>query len=285
MKSLAAEFPVWELCALLGVSRAGYYAWQRRQPSARAQSNAHLLQQIRRIHQQSRQAYGAPRICRELREAGLRCGRHRVARLMRRGAVRGLQKRAWRPRTTDSQHQEPVAPNRLKAWPQLTNINQAWVADITYVATGEGWLYVAAVMDLCSRRIIGWAAEAHLQTTLVKEALRQALVDRRPAAGLLHHSDRGVQYASLQYRRLLQKHGCCPSMSAKGHCYDNAVMESFWSTLKTELIHRQTWQTRAQAKLAIFEYLHTFYNRRRRHSALDYQSPIDFENQLRYKHN
>ena len=285
MKTLAAQFPLSDLCVALNVSRSGYYAWRKRLPSIRAQANAALLAAIALLHTRSRHTYGAPRIHRELRVQGQRVGRHRVARLMHRAGLRGVQKRSWRPRTTDSQHDRPIAPNRLKALPQPTQINHTWVADITYVATTEGWLYVAAVMDLCSRRIVGWSAQSDLQTSLVKEALRQALVDRRPAPGLLHHSDRGVQYCSVEYRTLLEKHGLSASMSARGHCYDNAAMESFWSTLKTELIHRRQWLTRSEAKLAIFEYLETFYNRRRRHSALGYLSPIDFENQLPYKHN
>lgn len=285
MKTLAVEFPIRDLCTALQVSPSGYYAWLHRQPSARTRANDDLVRVIRQLHQHSRQTYGAPRIRLELRAQGLSVGRHRVARLMRRSGLRGVQKRSWRPRTTDSRHEQPVAPNRLKELCAPGTINQAWVADITYIPTAEGWLYLAAIMDLCSRRIVGWTAEAHLKTTLVKEALRQALVDRRPAPGLLHHSDRGVQYCSVEYRTLLQNHGLSVSMSAQGHCYDNAAMESFWSTLKTELIHRHNWRTRAQAKLAIFEYLEMFYNRRRRHSALGYQSPIDFENQLPYKHN
>lgn len=285
MKTLAAQFPLGDLCAALNVSRSGYYAWRQRPPSERAQANRALLATITLLHTRSRHTYGAPRIHRDLRAQGQRVGRHRVARLMRRGGLRGLQKRSWRPRTTDSQHDQPIAPNRLKVVPQPTQINHTWVADITYVPTAEGWLYVAAVMDLCSRRIIGWSAQSYLQTSLVKEALRQALVGRRPAPGLLHHSDRGVQYCSVEYRTLLKTHGLCASMSAKGHCYDNAAMESFWSTLKTELIYRRKWNTRAEAKLALFEYLETFYNRQRRHSALGYQSPVDFENQLLHKNN
>jgi transposase InsO family protein len=285
VKTLAAQFYVQDLCEALAVSRTGYYAWRKRLPSLRARANADLLVAICQSHQDSDKIYGAPRIYQDLRAQGHCLGRHRIARLMRRAGLRGVQKSFWHPRTTDSRHDQPIAPNRLKEISAPTNINQAWVADITYVATAEGWLYVAAVMDLCSRRIVGWAADHHLYTTLVKEALSQALVGRRPAPGLLHHSDRGVQYCSVEYQRLLQKHGISASMSAKGHCYDNAAMESFWSTLKTELIHRRRWNTRAEAKLAIFEYLETFYNPRRRHSALAYQSPIDFENQLRYDNN
>jgi putative transposase len=283
VKTLAAQFPITDLCAALAISRAGYYAWLTRPPSQRARADAQLLPLIRQSHHASDGTYGAPRIYQDLRPQ--RVGRHRIARLMRQARLRGVRKRPWRPRTTDSQHHQPVAPNRLKEVAAPAQINQAWAADITYVATAEGWLYVAAVMDLYSRRIIGWTAQPHLKTTLVKEALRQALVDRRPAPGLLHHSDRGSQYCSAEYRGLLENHGVSASMSAQGHCYDNAAMESFWSTLKAELIHRQKWQTHAQAKLAIFKYLETFYNRRRRHSSLGYQSPIDFENQLRYKNN
>jgi len=285
VKTLAAQFPVQDLCQALAISRTGYYAWRNRRPSDRARANAQLLLTISLLHRASHQRYGVPRIYRDLRQLGQPVGRHRIARLMRQAGLRGVQKRSWRPRTTDSQHDHPVVPNRLKDLGPPAQINQTWVADITYIPTAEGWLYLAAVMDLYSRRIVGWAAEPHLQTSLVKEALRRALVDRRPAPGLLHHSDRGVQYCSVEYRTLLQNHGLCASMSATGHCYDNAAMESFWSTLKTELVHRRQWRSRAEAKLAVFEYLETFYNRRRRHSALNYQSPIDFENQLPYKHN
>lgn len=279
MKNLAVEFPVAQMCELLEVSRSGYHAWLKRQPSRRELRNEALLLLISQAHQESRQAYGSPRITQALKRQNQACGRHRVARLMRRAGLRGLQKPAFRPRTTDSNHDLPVAPNRLKERPAPTAPNQTWVTDITYISTAQGWVYLAAVMDLFSRKIVGWATADHLKTSLVKEALRQAILHRRPAAGLLHHSDRGVQYASREYRTLLQAHQILPSMSAQGNCYDNAAMESVFSTLKTELIHRQPWQTREQVKPALFDYIETFYNRQRLHSALGYQSPAQFEDQ------
>lgn len=277
MKTLAVEFPAAQVCEVLAISRSGYYAWLQRKPSRRQRANEKLMPLIARVHEQSRRAYGSPRVTRELKRQDHRCGRHRVARLMRQAGLRGLQKHSFRPRTTDPHHRLPIAPNRLKQNPKPVAPNQAWAADITYIATAQGWLYLAAVMDLYSRKIVGWALADHLKTSLPKEALRRALQTRRPSPGLLHHSDRGVQYASQEYRALLQSNQLVSSMSAQGNCYDNAAMESFFSTLKAELLHRQAWQGHAQVKLAIFDYLETFYNRRRLHSALNYQSPVDFE--------
>jgi putative transposase len=274
---LAVEFPLREICEVLGISRSGYYAWLKRKPSRRHRADQKLLPLIAQIHEQSRRAYGSPRVTQELKRQDQRCGRHRVARIMRQAGLRGLQKRSFRPRTTDPRHPLPIAPNRLKKSPKPVAPNQTWVADITYIDTAQGWLYLAAVMDLYSRKIVGWALADHLKTSLPEQALRRALQTRRPAPGLLHHSDRGVQYASQEYRALLQSNQLLSSMSAQGNCYDNAAMESFFSTLKTELLHRQDWQNHGQVKLAIFDYLETFYNRRRLHSALSYQSPIDFE--------
>jgi putative transposase len=193
---------------------------------------------------------------------------------------RAFEKQAFRPKTTNSGHPHPIAPNRLKEAGRPKALNQVWVSDITYIATGQGWVYLAGVMDLCSRKIVGWACASHLKTTLVREALRQAIASRRPAAGLLHHSDRGVQYASQDYRAELRKIKSLPSMSAAGNCYDNAAMESFWSTLKTEWLHQQNFRTQREAELAVFDYIETFYNPRRLHSAVGYQSPVDFELEL-----
>lgn len=285
MTTLAVEYPVAELCALLEVSRSGYYAWLGRPPSHRDLENKKLVARIKQVHQESRSTYGSPRITRQLKLEEQPCGRHRVARLMRQAGVAGLKKPAFRPRTTDSNHDLPVAPNRLKPEPPPTLQNKVWVTDITYVATLQGWIYLAVVMDLCSRKIIGWATANHLKTSLVKEALSRALTGRRPAPGLLHHSDRGVQYASTEYRTLLKSCGMVASMSAQGYCYDNAAMESFFSTLKTELVHRRTWNCHEEIKLHLFDYIETFYNRRRLHSALNYQSPIDFEAKLCDKNN
>jgi putative transposase len=279
MKALAEHYPVNELCAAFGVSRSGYYAWLARPPSVRAQADARLTTQLCAAHDQSRHTYGRPRLVIVLRRQGQRVSRRRVQRLLRAVGRRGLQRRRWVPRTTDSRHDQPIAPNRLAELPAPERRDQAWVTDITYVPTEEGWLYVAGVMDRWSRRVVGLAMAAHLRTELVSAALRQALTQRQPAQGCLHHSDRGCQYASAEYRHELAAHGLEASMSRAGNCYDNAAMESFWSTLKNELVHRQTFATRAQARAAIFEYVEVFYNRQRLHSALDYKSPVDFENQ------
>ena len=279
MKSLAEHHPVKELCAAFGVSRSGYYAWLARPPSARARADAELTSRLCQAHDASRRTYGSPRLVIVLRRQGQTISRRRVQRLMRAAGRRGLQRRRWVPRTTDSRHDQPIAPNRLAEVPAPRQRDQIWVTDITHVPTDEGWLYVAGVMDRWSRRVVGLAMAGHLRTELVSAALQQARTRRQPARGCLHHSDRGCQYASTEYRRLLAAHGLEASMSRAGNCYDNAAMESFWSTLKNELVHRQIFATRAQARAAIFEYVEVFYNRQRLHSALDYQSPVDFENQ------
>jgi transposase InsO family protein len=279
MKALTDHYPVHELCMAFGVSRSGYYAWLTRVPSGRAQADARLTTQLCAAHDQSRRTYGSPRLVIVLRRQGQRISRRRVQRLMRAAGRRGLQRRRWVPRTTDSRHDQPIAPNRLAEVPALQQRDQAWVTDITYVPTAEGWLYVAGVMDRWSRRVVGLAMAEHLRTELVSAALHQARTQRQPTHGCLHHSDRGCQYASAEYRRLLAAHGLEASMSRAGNCYDNAAMESFWSTLKNELVHRQTFATRAEARTAIFEYVEVFYNRQRLHSALGYKSPVDFENQ------
>lgn len=281
MKTLAVEFPTGRICEVLGLSRSGYYAWRKRKPSRRQLSDQKLLPMIVRVHQESRCSYGSPRVAQELKRRNHPCGRHRVARLMRRNGVRGLQKRSFRPRTTDSNHGLAVAPNRLKGQPWPSAPDRAWVADITYIATAQGWLYLAAIMDLYSRRIVGWAVADHLKSSLPEQALGRALQTRQPCRGLLHHSDRGIQYASRQYRRLLESNQLLCSMSAQGYCYDNAAMESFFSTLKTELLHRQSWHSYDAVRLAIFDYIETFYNRRRLHSGLNYQTPAEFEARAR----
>lgn len=277
MKTLAVEFPLAQVCSVLGVSRSGYYAWLQRKPSKRQRANEQLWPLIVQAHKEARGTYGSPRVTNALKQSKHHCGRHRVARLMRLHGLRGVKKRPFHPRTTQSHHSLPIAPNRLKDRGAPTQPNEVWVSDITYIPTAEGWLYLAAVMDLCSRKIVGWATANHLKTSLVEQALKRALNSRRAPPGLLHHSDRGCQYASDHYHQLLQSHGLLPSMSAAGHCYDNAAMESFFSTLKTELIHRQQWLTHAEVNLALFDYLEIFYNRQRLHSALNYQSPASFE--------
>jgi len=264
-------------CRVLKVSRAGLYAVARRVPCSRQQRQEKLRAQIRGSFEQSRGTYGSWRITAELRAGGTRVCRNTVARLMcEMGLKSGVQRR-FVPRTTDAHHDHPIAANLLDRQFSATAPNQKWVADITYVPTAQGFLYLAAVLDLYSRRIVGWNMADHLQSDLVDEALRMALLSRRPGAGLMHHSDRGVQYACRQHRQLLERAGMIRSMSRAGNCYDNAVMESFFGKLKTELINEQTYQTHDQARSSIFEYLEGFYNRQRRHSSLGYLSPDEYE--------
>lgn len=271
--------PIQTLCTLLRVSRSGYYDWcaRARQPRPRAQANAALAGRLHQLYHQHERVYGSPRLHRLLQAEGRRCGRHRVARLMRQAGLVGRQRRRFRVRTTDSTHGLPIAPNRLLAAAPPPQPDRIWVSDITYVATASGWLYLAAVMDLCSRRIVGWAMANHLEQSLVLAAVRMALASRQPAAGLIIHSDRGSQYAGVAYRRLLVQHGSLASMSRRANCYDNAAMESFWSTLKMECLFRSRFTTHADARQAIFRYIEAFYNPRRLHSALGYRSPLDYE--------
>jgi len=282
IQSLADRSTTHRLCRLLEVSPSGYYHWRQRHPGPRAKANQRLLKQVRRVFAQNRQTYGSPRITRLLQRSQVPCSENRVARLMRIAGLRARSKRPFRPRTTNSRHRYGAAPNRLKAL-TLTRINQAWVADITYIQAGTRWVYLAAVMDLFSRRIVGWSLAYSMHALLVKEALQQALHLRRPAAGLLHHSDRGIQYTSSAFQALLATYRIVPSMSQPGHCYDNAAMESFWSTLKSELVHRSAFTDLPQAARAINDYIQNFYNPKRLHSALDFNSPVDFEHLLNYK--
>jgi putative transposase len=279
MKTLEREHPLADLCAAFGVSRSGYHAWKSRPPSARASADAQLSQFLCRAHADSRQTYGSPRLLQALQQQGLRTSRRRVCRLMRQHALRGVAPHALRPQTTDSRHDHPIAPNLMAAAPAPTGPNQIWVSDITYVRTDTGWLYVAAVLDRWSRRLLGLAMAEHLETSLVAAALAQAVRGRRPAAGCLLHSDRGSQYASAAYRVCVSRAGLVASMSRAGNCYDNAAMESFWGKLKSELVHRRKFASPAEARTAIFEHVEVFYNRRRLHSALGFMSPVDFENQ------
>lgn len=285
MKELASEYPVHELAWAFEVSRSGYYRWLKRAEGERARKARELTVHLQRIHQEKKQRYGSPRMCQQLRQEGIHTSENRVARLMKAAGIKARSKRAFRPRTTDSNHPHPIAPNQLKAAPEPTAPNQIWVTDITYIWTVQGWIYLAAVMDLFSRRIVGWALSDSLETPLVKEALARAQKERRPPPGLLHHSDRGSQYASHAYRALLESWGMNASMSAAGCCYDNAAMESFWSTLKSELVPETCFADLREARTALFEYIELFYNPKRLHSALDYQSPVDFENQNIYKQN
>lgn len=281
IQSLAHHSPVRRLCRLLEVSPSGYYQWRRPRHGPRHRANQQLLERIRKAFEQNHQTYGSPRITRLLQRQHIPCSQNRVARLMRRHGLKARSKRPFRPRTTDSRHLYRAAPNRLKAQ-TLTRINQAWVADITYLRAGSRWIYLAAVMDLFSRRIVGWSLGYSLHALLVQEALQHALADRHPTAGLLHHSDRGFQYASNAFQTLLAAHQIIPSMSQRGNCYDNAAMESFWSTLKSELIHRSAFPDLPQASRAINDYIENFYNPKRLHSALGFTSPVDFEHQLNY---
>ena len=274
------DHPIRLLCQTLEVAPSGYYDWcqRQRQPAPRTQENQRLQDQIRHLHQASRKTYGAPRIQAQLRQDGWRCGRNRIARLMRQQALCGRSQRRYRVVTTDSRHDHPIAPNHLAQTPRPTRPNQTWVADITYIDTAAGWLYLAAVLDLYSRRIVGWAVSERLDTALVLAAWNSAVGRCQPPPGLLFHSDRGVQYASGEYRQTLAAAQAVASMSRQGNCYDNAAMESFWSTLKLELVYRTTFATRSQARQAIFDYIEIFYNRQRLHSALHYQTPLAFEN-------
>jgi transposase InsO family protein len=273
------DHPILRLCLHLEVSASGYYDWQRRHscPGQRAMEDQALAQEIGRIHTRSRETYGAPRVEKELRKKGRCHGRNRVARLMKEQGLCGRQNGRYRVQTTDSNHDQPIAPNRLAEAPRATAPNQLWVADITYIETNEGWLYLAAILDLYSRKIVGWAMSERIDTALVLKALAMALLHRRPPAKLLFHTDRGVQYASGDYRQALGNAGLVASMSRRGNCYDNATMESFWSTLKLELVYRRLFDTRTQARMQIFDYIEAFYNRQRTHSALGYHSPVDFE--------
>ena len=281
------RFPVRRMCAALGVSVGGFYDAERRRrepPGARAAADERLLVAVRAAHAASQRRYGAPRVHAELRAAGTRVAKKRVARLMRADGLAARRAPRRRPVTTTSGHGEPVAPNALArrfAVRAVPGLDRVWVGDITYVPTAEGWLYLAVVLDLASRRVVGWATSATLERALALDALRWALRDRRPAAGLLHHSDRGSQYASGEYRALLAAHGAGASMSAKGDCYDNAVAESFFATLEHELLADADFATRADARQALFAFIEAWYNRQRRHSSLGYLSPVEYEQHLR----
>jgi putative transposase len=270
-----ACLPVALLCRMLGVSRSGYYDWKSRPPSRRDRENDALTGTIREIHERSRQTYGSPRVHAELRTLGTRCSRKRVARLMRKAGLRGCMR--GRRRGATRRGKRAPAGDLVKRNFAATEADRVWTADITYVATGEGFLYVAFILDVYSRRIVGWAMENHLRTELVVDALQMAVWRRKPAPGLVHHSDQGVQYTALSFSERLKEVGIKPSMGRTGSALDNAMAESFVSTLKAELVSRMKFPSRQAAKTAIFEYLETFYNTRRLHSSLGYMSPADFE--------
>jgi transposase InsO family protein len=271
------EFPVNLMCQVLQVARSGFYAWRRRSPSATAERRTQLTEQIRQMHERSRAVYGSPRVHRDLLAEDVRCSKNTVAKLMRAAGLRSKRRQRFRVHTTDSRHPHPIAPNRLNRAFCQPRPDQAWAADITYIRTAEGWLYLAVVIDLCSRKIVGWATSDSLAAELCLRALEKAVRERRPPRGVLHHSDRGVQYACDAYQELLTRHGLQPSMSRRGNCYDNAVTESFFGTLKTELVHHERYATREAARQNLFEYIEVFYNRRRRHSSLGYVSPLEYE--------
>jgi transposase InsO family protein len=270
-------FPVEVCCDVLEVSRSGYYAWTKRLPSQRARRREELAGKIRQVHEENRQVYGSPRVCQVLRAQGQSVCENTVADIMNERRIRAKSRKKFVPKTTDSRHQQPIADNLLDRQFDTQLPNHKWAADITYIPTDEGWLYLAGVIDLCSRKIVGWSMATHMRVELVSDALKMALARRGPGEGLLHHSDRGVQYASEDYTHLLQSNEIRISMSGKGDCWDNAAMESFWATLKTELVNHEHYVTHEQARASIFEYIEVFYNRKRLHSSLGYVSPETFE--------
>jgi putative transposase len=270
------EFHIQRMCHVLDVQRSGYYAWRQRSPSTREQANQALTELIRAEYQISRKSYGSPRIQITLNRKGVVCGRKRVARLMRLYGIVALKRKKNHPVTTQRQPGVVPAPNRLNQDFSASAPNVKWVSDFTYIETGEGWLYLAVVLDLFSRKVIGWSMRETMDTPLVAAALRMALLDRQPPAGLLHHSDQGSQYTSTAYLDCLNAALAQLSMSRVGNCYDNAVMESFFGTLKTECV-TAPFATRAQARTTIFEYIEVWYNRKRLHSSLGYYSPVEFE--------
>lgn len=274
------RWPVTVQCRVLEVARSGFYVWRLREPSARTDRRAALRDQIRTVHAASRQVYGAPRIHQELLAQGQPCNRKTVAKCMREAGIRAKTHRPFRVSTTDSQHPFPIAQNLVNRDFQPAHRNDTWLTDITFIATQEGWLYLAVVEDLFTRQIVGWSMSERIDSRLVVDALEMALQGQLPDTPLTVHSDRGVQYASEHYQRLLQRHGITCSMSRKGNCWDNAPMESFFATLKKELVHHEDYLTRVQARQSLFEYIEVFYNRNRRHSALDYLTPTQFAEAL-----
>jgi len=276
----ARTYPVRLMCRVLGVSASGYYAWRSRPESPRAVANRHLLERIRRIHGDHLGRYGSPRMHAALQAQGHRVSRGRIERLMRRHGIRALARRRFRPATTDSRHPWPVAPNLLRQQFMASAPNRVWLADITYIPTDEGWLYLATVLDLATRKMVGWSMRDHLRTELTLGALMMAAQRQRPGPGLIHHSDRGSQYAAEAYARALASMGAEASMSRRGCCYDNAPMESFFHSLKVELVHQRRWATREEARRDLFGYIEGYYNRQRIHSALGYLTPEQAEQQM-----
>ena len=279
IERLSKDYPIAELCRILEVARSGYYRWLKKPVTARERANSQLAQQIRTLFQAKQGNYGSPRITEELRQAGQKCNHKRVERLMRQHGLKGRTANKRKVRTTDSDHPEPIAPNLLRNRPAPQKPDEVWVADITYVPTAEGWLFLAAIMDLYSRQILGWSLWQSLEAGGAVQALARALANRRPPRGLIHHSDQGIQYACRDYRRQLERYGMVASMSRRGNCYDNAAMEAFWSTLKREALEQSAQWSKNQVRRVVFEYIESIYNRSRLHSSLGYQSPVDFEHQ------
>ena len=277
---MKGESTVQVLCALLEVSRSGYYRWESSRPTQRQRVDDELADQIIQSHRESRKIYGAPRVLKDLQAQGIKTSKRRCARIMREQGICGRKTHRRGPSTTDSKHAHPPAPNLMRAEPKPTGPNQTWITDITYIHTGEGWLYLAAILDVWSRKVVGWACGPTLHVSLVLAALANARRNRKPPPGLRHHSDRGVQYACDEYRKALLAARMICSMSRRGNCYDNAAMESFWSTLKIETgLDEATPISRRAAELIVFDYIETFYNQKRRHSSLGYISTVAFEKQ------
>jgi len=275
------EFPVQLMCDVLDVSSSGYYLWDGRPPSKREQRHQELVEKITRTYEENRRVYGSPRVHQALLRQGEKVSLNTVASTMKTRKLAAISHKRFRVRTTDSAHSNPVAPNTLAQNFEAAGINEKWATDMTYIQTGEGTLYLAGVIDLCSRRIIGWSMSDSMETTVASDALAMAALTRQPPEGLLHHSDRGVQYTSREYRAKLEAMGAECSMSRTGNCYDNAMTESFWGTLKTEMVYHQEFKTHEEAKAAIFDYIEIFYNRKRLHSSLNYMSPEEFEATLK----
>ena len=277
IQSHSNQFNIQKLCKALSVSRSGYYEWRKRTPGKREQENEKLLDEIKKIHKDSRETYGSPRITLELHKLGYSCSRPRVARIMGRHDIYAKTKRKFKPTTTDSNHDEPISPNLLKQKFTAEEYNQIWVSDITYIRTSAGWLYLTVIIDLYNRQVVGWSMSHRLtaETTTVA-ALIHAKQRQQPPKGLIFHSDRGVQYACKKFRKKIAEYKMVQSMSGKGNCYDNAVAESFFKTLKTELVYFEKYITRKQAQSSIFEYIEVFYNRKRIHSTLGYKTPMEF---------
>ena len=275
-----SEFPIAAVCRALEVSRSGYFSWRERPESAGALRREALAQKIKALHEEHRRVYGSPRIHRVLTASGESVCENTVAKVMRHASIRAKTDKKFVSRTTDSQHDYPICPNVLDRQFDAPAPNRKWATDITYIPTDEGWLYLAGVLDLYSRKVVGWSMAEHMKTELVSDALEMAIARRRPGKDLLQHSDQGVQYASDAYRYLLEKHQMQPSMSGRGQCWDNACVESFWGTLKRELVNHEHYATREEARQSIFQYIEVFYNRIRLHSSLGYQSPEAFEARL-----